>query len=247
MSRPVAIVMRWLGRQTLWLLVAAFALSACKRDAKPEVAAGSGLAAVAPGEQPAVALAADATPAWKQDLEAWDYPDPIPDFPLTDQDNKAFSLADWGRDYLLIGFVFSRCQMPKACPLTMKKMRSVQQLWAKRNAAAQGGGAQLRLLTVTLDPEFDKPRVLRAFGRGHGVDWSNWKLATGAPELVAEGLPSLFNVIAFPDPKVRLNHSVKVALLRPGLRELTEWRNNDFEPAEVVRLVTQKQDKPQAH
>ena len=32
-------------------------------------------------------------------------------------------------EHVLVGFVFSRCPMPKACPLTMQRMAEVQRLW----------------------------------------------------------------------------------------------------------------------
>jgi hypothetical protein len=54
---------------------------------------------------------------------------------------------------------------------------------------------------------------------------------------MSDALPSLFNVLALPDGRGSIRHTVKLALLRPGLRDLAEWLDNKVDPAEVVDLV----------
>ena len=173
---------------------------------------------------------------WKALVEAWRYPDPIPNFQLTDQDGKTFWLADFTDRYVVISFVFSRCPNAKACPLTMKKMREIQTRWARADKPA---GARLQLIAVTLDPDFDTPEVLRAYGSSHEADFSTWKMATGPPELVNTDLPSLFGVLAMPvaSEEERIRHSIRLAVLKPGLAHLTDWRNNGFEASDVVAAI----------
>jgi protein SCO1/2 len=188
-------------------------------------------------EEPTVAELHD----WREIYEAWEEPAPLPDFALVDQDGERFRLQRFRDDYLLVGFVFARCQLAEACPLTMAKMRAVQKAWSQASTAPQSEGKTLSLLTVTLDPEFDTPAVLKRFAEGHGADFANWTLATGPNELVSTALPSLFNVMALPNGKGSLNHSVKVALLRPGLTQFREWRDNKFQSKEIIDLVQNDQ------
>ena len=165
--------------------------------------------------------------------DAWVSPEPIPDFELVDQDGKTFRLSRYEDDWLLVGFVYTRCNVATACPLTMSKMRAVQQAWTKTDHH----GHSLELLTLTFDAEHDEPEQLRDFGALHGVDNANWTLATGPERLLNRELPSLFNVLAIPDGRGGLNHNVKVALLRPGLLDGAEWTSNAFDPPDVIDMV----------
>ena len=104
---------------------------------------------------------APSKPDWKSLADEWEYPEPITNFELTDQNGKPFSLDRFTDAYVLIGFVFSRCPMPEACPLTMKRMRQVQQAFQEAQNAGLAAGKKLELLTITLDPEFDTPDILK--------------------------------------------------------------------------------------
>ncbi len=177
------------------------------------------------------------TPEWKRLVETWEYPAPIPNFELTNQDGKRFHLAEFSKSYVLVGLIFTRCSVPKACPLTTTKMRDVQKLWAKRQAAGTTRGRELQLLTLTFDPGTDTPPVLKKYGEKYGADFSNWTFATGPDGLMSTGLPSLLGLLAMPEGGGSYAHSVKAALLAPGLSDYKEWNDNAFIPQEVVDLV----------
>ena len=38
-----------------------------------------------------------------------------------------------------------------------------------------------RLLSITIDPEYDQPAILRAYGEALGADFNRWRFATGTP------------------------------------------------------------------
>ena len=177
-------------------------------------------------------------------VEAWQHPDPIPAFELTAQTGKRFRLDEFKDRFVLFGFVFSRCPQPKACPLTMKKMQQVQTLWKKAQADGKTGGRKLQLIGITLDPDFDTPEVLAKYLAAYKGDTKNWIMATGPAELVNTELPSLFNVMAVPDQSSVIRHSVKIALLRPGLRDLKEWPDNKVDPQAVIDLILATDNSP---
>ncbi len=177
------------------------------------------------------------TQDWQKLVDEWDHPAPIPDFELVNQAGKSFRLSELADGYVLVGLVFSHCQVRKACPLTMTKMREVQVAWGQRQAQGETEGRVLRLLSLTLDPDNDTPRALQEYGKLYDVDFSNWTLATGPNGLMRKGLPSLIGVLALPDRKGTINHGVKAALWAPGLNEIRAWDNNDFEAEDVVTAV----------
>lgn len=103
--------------------------------------------------------------------------DTIPAIPLIDQSGHAFSIAQLRGDAVVLSFIYTRCTDPQMCPLVSSKFERMQQLI---------GTARVRLLEITLDPRFDTPRVLRAYGQAYKAQPNRWTLATGAPAAIDE-------------------------------------------------------------
>jgi cytochrome oxidase Cu insertion factor (SCO1/SenC/PrrC family) len=98
--------------------------------------------------------------------------DTVPALPLIDQSGHAFSLAQLRGNAVVLTFIYTRCADPTMCPLVSLKYARLQHAL---------GNAPVRLVEITLDPAFDTPPVLRAYGRAYGADPRRWTLATGAP------------------------------------------------------------------
>jgi hypothetical protein len=159
---------------------------------------------------------------WRRAIDAWRHPDPLPDLPLIDQEGRAFRLADLAGTHVLVGFVFTRCGVAEACPLTMQQLAAVQATWTAQDPP-------LRILVLTLDPEYDSPERLSAYAERFGLltGQGGAVLATGAPGLLGHALPSLFNVLSLPGPG-GLEHTVKVALLAPDLTLVGQWEDGSL-------------------
>jgi protein SCO1/2 len=65
-------------------------------------------------------------------------------------------------------FVFTRCTGP--CPMIVGTLRKLQ-------ARLEDGGA--RIVTFSVDPEWDTPEVLRQYAAEHGADPRRWLFLTG--------------------------------------------------------------------
>jgi protein SCO1/2 len=74
-----------------------------------------------------------------------------------------------------VGFVYTRCPIPEACPLAVAKMA------AMADALPEGA----RLLAVTIDPAFDTAEVLRAYGERVGAKPGHWDFGRLDPESTA--------------------------------------------------------------
>lgn len=103
--------------------------------------------------------------------------DGVPALPLVDQSGHAFSLAGLRGNAVVVTFIYTRCADARMCPLVSSKFARVQ---------AAIGRAPVKLVEITLDPGFDTPAVLRAYGRAYGQNPRVWMLATGAPASIAE-------------------------------------------------------------
>lgn len=94
-------------------------------------------------------------------------------FELVERSGSKLALdALLGRPWIA-GFVFTRCTGP--CPRISANMRKLQD---------QMQGLDARLVTFSVDPEFDTPEVLRAYAGALGADRERWLFLTGPLEAV---------------------------------------------------------------
>ena len=129
----------------------------------------------------------------------------LPDFALYDQDAKVVQAAQWRGKQLVLTFIFTRCPDAKMCPATVMKMMQLQAL------AREAGVADLELVSVTLDPEYDTPGVLRDYADARGIDTSNYTFLTG-PERAIKDLLAQLGVLAFQDGPL-LQHTLATVLI----------------------------------
>lgn len=100
---------------------------------------------------------------------------PVADFTLTNQDGQAVSLAALTNHVWVADIIFTRCAGP--CPHMTAQMRSLQGLLPKNSDA--------RLVTLTTDPDYDSPAVLKRYGERFGADFNRWMFLTGTKAEIA--------------------------------------------------------------
>jgi protein SCO1 len=93
----------------------------------------------------------------------------IAGFTLTNQDEKITTLADLTNRVWVADIIFTRCAGP--CPRMTAQMKSLQDRLPKT------GGA--KLVTLTTDPDFDTPPVMKKYGERFGADFDRWTFLTG--------------------------------------------------------------------
>src|SRR5258707_14849305 len=93
----------------------------------------------------------------------------IADFTLTNQDGKITTLADLTNHVWVADIIFTRCAGP--CPRMTQQMALLQAVLPKDGAA--------RLVTLTTDPDFDTPAVMKKYGERFGADFNRWTFLTG--------------------------------------------------------------------
>ena len=101
---------------------------------------------------------------------------PIYDFRLIDERGTPFAFESLSGRVVVVSFIYTSC--PDVCPLITSSLRQVQiGLSAEERQ-------RVHLLTVTTDPEIDQPKVLLAYGKRYGADFSNWSFLTGDPAVL---------------------------------------------------------------
>lgn len=157
--------------------------------------------------------------------------DPVPAFSLLDQDDRPVTKADLEGRHTIVSFLFTRCPVPEFCPLLAKKLHAVQTRLSPQPAI----GAPVQILTVSIDPEHDRPDVLRAYGLAQGADFNRWRLATGETPQV-EALARSFAVHVERNGG-SLDHTLATALVGPDGRVIEIWRGNAWKPEEILGQI----------
>ena len=156
--------------------------------------------------------------------------DAVKDATLVDQDGKARRLSEWRGHRLALTFVYTRCPLPQFCPLMNQHFRAVQNTLAKTPALAD-----VRLLSMSLDPAYDTPKVLKPFATGAGADPARWTFLTAEPAEAARFMEQ-FGIIAERDPKdeVQITHNLRTAVIGADGRLKSVHTGNRWTPDELV-------------
>jgi protein SCO1/2 len=151
---------------------------------------------------------------------------PAPDFTLVDQEGRPFACRELKGRVWLASFLFTTCT--GNCPETMQRLRQVQRELARRGLLR----GQVRLVTITLDPERDQPEVLRAYAQLYRADLQHWSFLTGPPATVRRVLDA-WGMWTRRLPNGQLDHPSRVFLVdRQG--RIREIYNLDFLRADWV-------------
>ncbi len=153
--------------------------------------------------------------------------DPVPLFSLVDQDGAPLSAGDFAGRRTVVTFIFTRCPVPEYCPAIAGRLREVQRALAKDASLVD-----VRLLSVTLDPQHDTPPVLRDYGRAMGADFGRWRFATGTPEQVS-ALARAFAVYSQASGGT-IDHTLATALIDARGRVVEIWRGHLWEVKDVI-------------
>jgi protein SCO1/2 len=151
--------------------------------------------------------------------------DAIPDFALTDQTGSTVRLSQFRGEPVAVTFIYTRCPIPTACPLTVARFARVAQ--------ALSGPKSGVLLAVTVDPAYDTPGVLRDYASRIGADPGRWKFLTGDPKAVAKVAES-FGVLYYPD-RGQIMHSQAVGVVDENGRLAAIFYGEDWKPEDILR------------
>ena len=98
----------------------------------------------------------------------------MPNMALWDQSGRLVMKKDFLGHPLALNFVFTSCRVARMCPASTSSMKQLGDALAKLP-----GAANVRLLTITFDPETDSPGVLRTYADGYGIDHDRHRFLTG--------------------------------------------------------------------
>jgi protein SCO1 len=160
----------------------------------------------------------------------------IADFELTDQNGHAVSLADLRGHVWVADIIFSRCAGP--CLKMSRQMQELQQ--------ALPAKSQARLVTLTTDPDFDTPTVLKTYSERFGANANRWIFLTGTKKQIADLAVGSLKLTAVEKPPEQqetpedlfIHSTIFVVVDKQGqLRGVFETTGDGVEPGQAKQQV----------
>jgi protein SCO1 len=159
--------------------------------------------------------------------------DEVPNYQLVNQDGKDIRLNNYRGKALLLTFVYTRCPLPDYCALMSTNFAKVDRELEKQPDLYQ----KTHLLTISIDPEYDTPKVLRSYGaayteRYQDETFSHWEFASGTKDQV-KGIAQFFGLRYFADND-QIVHGLRTVIVKPDGKVAKVYRGNEWQPDEVL-------------
>ena len=205
---------------------------------------------LAPGDQIQAALVVEEQRSWLENVvivkkggasqsrrsSEFRLPEPgvaVPNFVLVNQDGKRIHLREYQGKAVLLTFIYTRCPLPDYCPLMTSNFVEINDDLRKSKNLYQ----KTRLLSISIDPEYDTPHVLRTYGSPFTGEhdartFSHWQFASASPEELKE--ISRFFGLQYWEEEGQIVHSMSTALISPQGKLYRWYPGNKWKPVEVV-------------
>ena len=163
--------------------------------------------------------------------------DEVPNFTLRNQDNREIHIKDYRGKTLLLTFIYTRCPVPDYCTLMSDNFAQIDRALGQ-DPEVYG---KTHLLSISIDPEYDTPKVLRSYGAAHTERYQNetfahWEFAGGTKEQVKE-IAQFFGLTYFPE-KDQIIHALRTVIINPDGKVKKIYGGNDWKPEEIVKELT---------
>jgi protein SCO1/2 len=159
--------------------------------------------------------------------------DAVPDYPFTNELGQALRLSQFKGKALGLTFIFTRCPYPNFCPRMSGNFAEAARLLAGR----PDGPTNWHLLSLSFDPDYDTPAVLREYAQRYRHDPSRWSFATGT-QIEIDAITEQFGMM-FAREGEFFSHNVRTVVLDAQGRVHRIFPGNEWKPPEFVAAMVQ--------
>ena len=157
----------------------------------------------------------------------------VPNYGLVNQDAKPIKLQDYRGKALMLTFIYTRCPLPDYCDLMSNNFAEVDAELEKQGDVYK----RTHLLSISIDPDYDTPQVLRSYGAAHtgrysDETFSHWEFASGTKDQV-KGMARFFG-LQYYEGGDQIVHGLRTVIVTPEGKVYKVYRSNEWKPAEAA-------------
>lgn len=168
----------------------------------------------------------------------------VPDIPMVNEEGKTVNLQQFKGKALLITFIDTKCT--DDCPIITGLFGKVNTLLRDDPDAF----ADSKLISVSIDPKYDTPPVLRKYGlkylNGDASGFAHWEFVD-LPPVPLKRLATAFGVMYAPSPDGDIVHTMQTALIAPDGTVAEMWTGDTWDPRAIARAVEGSLQKSTQH
>lgn len=163
--------------------------------------------------------------------------DSVPNFKLLNQSGRTIDFARFKGKVLLITFIYTRCPLPDFCVRMSRNFADID----KALAADPAIYAKTHLLSISFDPTYDTPKVLRSYGGAYTgrytkETFTHWDFAAPS-EKELPAITQFFDVGVTPGDAKTLTHSLSTVLIGKDGKIVAWYPDNEWKPEDVVAAM----------
>jgi protein SCO1 len=163
--------------------------------------------------------------------------DTVPDFQLLNQSDRTIHLDQFKGKVILLTFIYTRCPLADFCPRMSHNFAEIDKALAADPALYD----QTHLLSISFDPAYDTPKVLRSYGGAYTGRFTNekfthWDFAAPTEEDLS-AVTQFFNVGVTPGDNKTLTHSLSTVLIGKDGKIIDWYPTNEWKPYDVLAAI----------
>jgi protein SCO1/2 len=160
--------------------------------------------------------------------------DVVPDFALLNQSGHTIRLSQFRGKVVALTFIYTRCPLSDYCPRMSRNFAVID----KALQADPQLYRETHLLSVSFDPAYDTPKVLKSYGAAITGKYANetfahWDFAA-APVAVLPKMEQFFDVGVTPGESGTLQHSLSTVVIGKDGKVVAFWPTNDWSVEELL-------------
>jgi protein SCO1/2 len=165
--------------------------------------------------------------------------DLLPDYVLKAEGGSQIHVSDYRGRALAFTFFYTRCPLPDYCPRMNNNFAQARKILLADASAP----TNWQFLSISFDPEFDTPDVLKNYADVYrGDDASRWSFASAPTNVLADAAGHLDLMVMRQGNG--LSHNLRTVVLDPQGRIYRQFDGNQWTPQElasVMRAAMQEQ------
>ena len=163
--------------------------------------------------------------------------DEVPNFTLRNQNNREIHLRDYRGKALLLTFIYTRCPDPEYCTLMSDNFARIDRALGQDPELYE----KTHLLSITFDPAYDTPEVLKSYGAAHTERYeketfAHWEFAGGTSEQLKK-IAEYFGLTYLPKED-QIIHALRTVIISPEGKVAKIYSGNEWKPDEVVQELS---------
>lgn len=158
--------------------------------------------------------------------------DAIPDYELLAEDGRTVRFSEFRGKAVAFTFIFSRCPLPDFCPRMGNNLAAARELILTNTAAP----TNWQFLSISFDPEFDSPEVLRSYAKFYRHNNPDrWLFAAASQSVLRTLAPELDLMLAKEGGSI--SHNLRTVVLDPLGRIHQQFDGNLWTPEELAEAI----------